>query len=50
MHLPRTPRAPAPVLFISLALHRVPETWRRYLPGLEHTGHRPTGGVAAEAA
>jgi hypothetical protein len=32
------------VLFISLALHRVPEAWVRYLPGVEQTG------VAAEAA
>jgi 5-methylcytosine-specific restriction endonuclease McrA len=50
MHLPRLPRPPAPVLFISLALHRVPETWVRYLPGLELTEHRGTGNVAAEAA
>jgi hypothetical protein len=34
------------VLFISLALHRVPDAWLRYLPAIEHTG----GGVAAEAA
>ena len=39
MNLARPPRAPSPVLFISLALHRVPEAWVRYLPG-----------VAAEAA
>jgi hypothetical protein len=25
------------VLFISLALHAVPETWRQYLPGLDDT-------------
>lgn len=50
MHLPRLPRAPAPVLFISLGLHRVPDTWIRYLPGLEHTEHRTTGSVAAHAA
>ena len=35
MRLLRPPRPPAPVLFISLALHAVPETWRQYLPGLE---------------
>ena len=39
-------RAPSPVLFISLALHRVPDAWLRYLPAIEHT----RGGVAAEAA
>ncbi len=33
--LPRTPRAPTPVLFISLALGHVPDTWRRYLPALD---------------
>jgi hypothetical protein len=38
------------VLFISLALHRVPETWVRYLPGLELTEHRGSGNAAAEAA
>jgi len=37
MRLLRPPRAPAPVLFISLALHAVPETWRQYLPGLDDT-------------
>ena len=50
MHLPRLPRPPAPVLFISLGLHRVPDTWRRYLPGLEHSEHRVTGNVAAAEA
>ena len=51
MHLKRAPRAPAPVLFISLGLHRVPETWLQYLPGLEHSERRRTAGrVAAEAA
>jgi hypothetical protein len=45
MNLARPPRAPSPVLFISLALHRVPEAWVRYLPGVDHAG-----GVAAEAA
>ena len=45
MNLARPPRAPSPVLFISLALHRVPEAWVRYLPGVEQAG-----GVAAEAA
>ena len=50
MRLPRVPRAPAPVLFISLSLHRVPETWVRYLPGIEVTEHRGSGNVAAEAA
>ena len=37
MRLLRPPRPPAPVLFISLALHAVPDTWRQYLPGLEDT-------------
>ena len=37
MRLLRPPRPPAPVLFISLALHAVPETWRQYLPGLDDT-------------
>jgi 5-methylcytosine-specific restriction endonuclease McrA len=46
MNLARPPRAPSPVLFISLALHRVPDAWLRYLPAIEHT----RGGVAAEAA
>jgi 5-methylcytosine-specific restriction endonuclease McrA len=46
MQLARPPRAPSPVLFISLALHRVPDAWVRYLPVAEHKG----GGVAAEAA
>ena len=32
MSLPRPPRAPAPVLFIRLATHRVPDSWRQYLP------------------
>ena len=35
MHLARPPRAPSPVLFISLALHRVPDAWLRYLPTTE---------------
>ena len=35
MTLARAPRPPAPVLFIRLAAHRVPETWRQYLPSLE---------------
>ena len=46
MTLPRPPRPPAPVLFIRLAAHRVPETWRQYLPALEH---EPVAG-ALEAA
>jgi hypothetical protein len=50
MHLSRTPRAPAPVLFISLALQRVPDNWRPYLPALEHSDHRSSRNVAAEAA
>ncbi len=32
LSLPRTPRAPAPVLFIRLSLPRVPDSWRPYLP------------------
>lgn len=35
MSLPRPPRAPAPLLFIRLAAHRVPESWHPYLPSLE---------------
>jgi hypothetical protein len=35
MTLTRQPKAPAPVLFIRLAAHRVPDTWRQYLPSLE---------------
>jgi 5-methylcytosine-specific restriction endonuclease McrA len=35
MTLARQPKAPAPVLFIRLAAHRVPATWRQYLPSLE---------------
>jgi hypothetical protein len=35
MRLTRLPKAPAPVLFIRLSTHRVPETWRQYLPPLE---------------
>jgi hypothetical protein len=35
MSLQRVPRAPAPVLFIRLALHRVPELWKPYLPAHE---------------
>jgi 5-methylcytosine-specific restriction endonuclease McrA len=45
--LPRPPRAPAPVLFIRLATHRIPETWRAYLPSLEHN---PPPELAVEAA
>ena len=45
MRLLRTPRAPAPVLFISLALHAVPETWRQYLPGLDDAA--PASATAA---
>ena len=43
MTLPRPPRAPTPVLFSRLAAEHVPDTWRRYLPGLE-------GSVAVVAA
>lgn len=56
MSLPRTPRAPAPVLFIRLALHRVPDSWRQYLPAHEeHSGSESRGRLrgpqpAAEAA
>ena len=45
MHLKRQPSAPSPVLFISLALHRVPDAWRTYLPGVEDVPD-----AAAEAA
>jgi len=44
LRLAHVPRAPAPVLFIRLALHRVPEIWAPYLPGHD------TLDVAAEAA
>ena len=40
MNLARPPRAPSPVLFISLALHRVPDAWLRYLPAVEHSRRR----------
>lgn len=45
MTLRRTPRAPAPVLFIRLALHRVPELWAPYLPP-----HDDDPRLAADAA
>jgi 5-methylcytosine-specific restriction endonuclease McrA len=45
MSLPRQPHPPAPVLFIRLAAHSLPEVWRRYLPSLDHL-HGP----AVEAA
>jgi 5-methylcytosine-specific restriction endonuclease McrA len=35
MSLSRSPKPPAPVLFIRLSTHRVPETWRQYLPSLD---------------
>ena len=37
MTLARQPHIPAPVLFIRLAAQRVPEVWRQYLPGLDHS-------------
>ena len=37
MSLPRPPRPPAPVLFIRLSMHQVPDTWRTYLPRLDDT-------------
>ena len=49
MSLPRAPRAPAPVLFIRLALHRVPDTWSAYLPVTDE-GHQPDGSVSSAAA
>lgn len=45
--LPRPPRAPAPVLFIRLALQRVPDTWSAYLPVTDDG--QPGGTVAAAA-
>jgi 5-methylcytosine-specific restriction endonuclease McrA len=45
MSLPRQPHPPAPVLFIRLAAHSLPEVWRSYLPTLDHL-HGP----AVEAA
>ena len=36
MTLPKPPKAPTPVLFIRLALPRVPESWMQYLPSLDH--------------
>src|SRR6187455_1908573 len=35
MTLRAPPRPPTPVLFIRLATDHVPDTWRRYLPGLD---------------
>jgi 5-methylcytosine-specific restriction endonuclease McrA len=35
MKLTRLPKPPAPVLFIRLSTHRVPETWRQCLPSLD---------------
>jgi 5-methylcytosine-specific restriction endonuclease McrA len=35
MTLRTTPRPPTPVLFIRLAAEHIPESWRRYLPGVE---------------
>jgi len=35
MTLRTPPRPPTPVLFIRLATDHVPDTWRRYLPGLD---------------
>jgi 5-methylcytosine-specific restriction endonuclease McrA len=32
LHLPRPPRAPAPVLFIHLATPSIPQGWLQYLP------------------
>ena len=49
MHLARPPRAPSPVLFISLALHRVPDAWLQYLPAVEEQGSG-TRSTRAEAA
>ena len=43
--LPKLPKAPAPVLFISLALHRVPDAWRQYLPTSDD--HHPREAAAA---
>lgn len=46
MTLHRTPRAPAPVLFIRLALHRVPELWAPYLPPHDDGPLRATDAAA----
>jgi 5-methylcytosine-specific restriction endonuclease McrA len=35
MILRKHPRPPTPVLFIRLTAEHIPDTWRRYLPGLE---------------
>lgn len=35
MSLRKHPRPPTPVLFIRLTAEHIPDTWRRYLPGLE---------------
>ncbi len=48
MSLPRLPRPPAPVLFIRLSMHRVPDIWRTYLPTLDDTDG--AGRIATEAA
>ena len=47
MALRALPRAPAPVLFIKLARHAVPETWRQYLPGLDEAASSASASVAA---
>ena len=36
MTLRTPPRPPTPMLFIRLASDHVPDTWRRYLPGIEN--------------
>jgi 5-methylcytosine-specific restriction endonuclease McrA len=41
MSLRSPPRPPTPVLFIRLAADHVPDTWRRYLPGIDPTAAAP---------
>ena len=47
MSLRTAPRPPTPVLFIRLTAEHVPDVWRQYLPGLDHSrlGSR-RGGLA----
>jgi 5-methylcytosine-specific restriction endonuclease McrA len=46
MHLPAPPRAPAPVLFISLAAQKIPHSWKQYLG---HWGSSATASSPAAA-
>jgi 5-methylcytosine-specific restriction endonuclease McrA len=50
MHLARTPRAPSPVFFISLGLHRIPDAWQPYLPAAEENSSSASRSRRAAAA